>query len=403
MSQEDTTEFSRAVSLVRTGQKADAHAIFKTLAAKYPTDTSALLWFAFTAPALDEAKAAIAKAVELAPDKPDVQKAQAWLQAETAKTPPPQEDFNIRLNRAIALAQAGSKTQAYQDLKGLAKESGAKDSNLLLWLAFTSPDLEEAETAINMAEGQDFANPNIDAARQWLRKEKQKAFAATVSEFKGQATPFNLRQVPNPASAQPPHNFAGPFNPDFPTNRPEAAFNPAAPRVTRKSRLNLVTILSGALGVMVVALVVLGILYFTSKNTDQSIFEQAGLATFPGLQKLELSQKSKDQLAALYANPELAKNNIKFTKLEFYKLSSGNSATDFNNFLKADFLKKGWMVQSLPGQISGFQAIIYGAKDNRYIMMMAGTANNADPEIRAQLAPNQPIALVLLMENAPQT
>jgi hypothetical protein len=82
-------------------------------------------------------------------------------------------DELAQFNQAVALAQAGNKSAAYSQLKALARANGAKDYNLLLWLAFTTPDLAEAETAIDMADiAAGPGNPGVTAARNWLVQEK---------------------------------------------------------------------------------------------------------------------------------------------------------------------------------------------------------------------------------------
>lgn len=77
------------------------------------------------------------------------------------------------LNQAVQLAQAGNKETAYQQLKQLSlTEANRSDVNLLLWLAFTSPHLEESEWAINSAVAIQPNNPHAASAWQWLETER---------------------------------------------------------------------------------------------------------------------------------------------------------------------------------------------------------------------------------------
>lgn len=101
--------------------------------------------------------------------------------------------------QAVQLAQAGQKSQAYTELKNLSRATGARDINLLLWIAFTSPDLEEAETAISMAEAKDPANSSVMSARNWLMQEKQKRLQQV--EISVPPPDFNV-QIPVPTKPQ---------------------------------------------------------------------------------------------------------------------------------------------------------------------------------------------------------
>lgn len=73
---------------------------------------------------------------------------------------------------AVSLAQSGQKEEAYQRLLALSKATGAKDLHLLLWIAFTTPDLEEAQTCIQMVEAKLPNDPTVLNAYNWLRAEK---------------------------------------------------------------------------------------------------------------------------------------------------------------------------------------------------------------------------------------
>jgi hypothetical protein len=74
-------------------------------------------------------------------------------------------------NQVVALVQAGHKQEAYVRVKALAK-SDPGNTNLLLWLAYTTPDLHQAELAINKVALLDPAHPSIPVARQWLAQER---------------------------------------------------------------------------------------------------------------------------------------------------------------------------------------------------------------------------------------
>ena len=79
-------------------------------------------------------------------------------------------------HNAIRLANSGQKSLAYQQLLALyqASADNQHDASLVLWLAFTTADLTEAEQAINWAASLAPNDPNVQSARQWLANEKAK-------------------------------------------------------------------------------------------------------------------------------------------------------------------------------------------------------------------------------------
>jgi hypothetical protein len=77
--------------------------------------------------------------------------------------------------QAVALAQAGQKAEAYNRLMELARNGdNSRDANLLMWIAFTAPNLAQAEQALSWAEKLDPNNQTVKSARQWLEGEKAK-------------------------------------------------------------------------------------------------------------------------------------------------------------------------------------------------------------------------------------
>ncbi len=73
-------------------------------------------------------------------------------------------------NKAVAMAQAGNKIEAYTRLKDL-QQHHPKDTNLLLWIAFTAPTLTEAQKDVAIASSLDPRNPSVVQARTWLAQE----------------------------------------------------------------------------------------------------------------------------------------------------------------------------------------------------------------------------------------
>lgn len=90
----------------------------------------------------------------------------------------------VILNGATELAQRGEKVLAYALLKPLLK-TNPNDVNLLLWIAFTAPDLSESEFAIIKAGMVDAIHPGLASARNWLAS----AFAAQKAQLGQSAAP----------------------------------------------------------------------------------------------------------------------------------------------------------------------------------------------------------------------
>jgi hypothetical protein len=80
-------------------------------------------------------------------------------------------------NNAVQLANSGNKPLAYQQLKAL-EPNNPQDTNLLLWLAFTSPDLNESGYLADRITAIEPTNSNLAGLRSWLEIEKAKQYQA---------------------------------------------------------------------------------------------------------------------------------------------------------------------------------------------------------------------------------
>ncbi len=98
-------------------------------------------------------------------------------------------DFQA-FNQAIMLAQSGDKSQAYNRLKAL-QPTYPQDVKLLLWIAFTSPSLDEARRSIELASLIEGGNPQVQQARQWLIDEmsRQQALPHSTGQYLAVAQP----------------------------------------------------------------------------------------------------------------------------------------------------------------------------------------------------------------------
>jgi hypothetical protein len=85
-------------------------------------------------------------------------------------------------NQAVAMAQTGQKTAAYQLLLKL-NQTYPDNANLLLWLAFTSASLAEARTLINKAAWLEPNNIAIPGAKDWLMQAESQNQTAVTSQI----------------------------------------------------------------------------------------------------------------------------------------------------------------------------------------------------------------------------
>lgn len=75
------------------------------------------------------------------------------------------------LYQAISLTNTGQKAEAYQQLKAL-EEKYPHEPNVLLWLTFTSPELEESEKYVRQLATIDPANNGLVTAQRWLDEKR---------------------------------------------------------------------------------------------------------------------------------------------------------------------------------------------------------------------------------------
>ncbi len=68
------------------------------------------------------------------------------------------------------MARSGQKADAYLQLKSLQRQY-PQDVKLLLWIAFTSPSLEEAQHSISLANNLESGSPQVQQAKEWLATE----------------------------------------------------------------------------------------------------------------------------------------------------------------------------------------------------------------------------------------
>ncbi len=89
---------------------------------------------------------------------------------------PAQPDYLTRFNQAVALNNTGRKAEAHLMLKDLLPAKPG-DSNLLMWLAFTSEQMSEARGWLNKATEIDPNNPSRASAKNWLAGEEARQWS----------------------------------------------------------------------------------------------------------------------------------------------------------------------------------------------------------------------------------
>ena len=103
-------------------------------------------------------------------------------------------------NEAVALANRGDKQQAHYQLRQLLT-ANPNDPNLLLWLAFTSPDLDQAGDFLDTASAIDGNSPSLAQAKNWLAQERAKQPPVPLT-FVSSPSPFQQQTAYQPQPQQ---------------------------------------------------------------------------------------------------------------------------------------------------------------------------------------------------------
>ncbi len=194
----DQRIFNQAVSLAQAGNKASAYITLTHLHQRYPENTAVLLWLSWTTEDLAEARYALQSVERLEPANLSLAEARHWLiQRERLANPAPsphtsqteKQHQTENFQNAVQLALAGELEAAYNILVIL-YQSYPNQVNLLLWLAYTTPNLTEANEALELAGSIEPANPAL--AKAWERLAAQsKAGTATTSSIKPEQIAVN--------------------------------------------------------------------------------------------------------------------------------------------------------------------------------------------------------------------
>lgn len=102
-----------------------------------------------------------------------------------SNTTPTTLAYFTHFKHGMELVRVGRRDEAYNVFSSLYKSasnshntqspagSSSEVSILLLWLAFTAPDLADAQKAVEAAALVDPTNPNINPARSWLSEQQR--------------------------------------------------------------------------------------------------------------------------------------------------------------------------------------------------------------------------------------
>ena len=85
MTPTDLQTFTQAIDMAQSGQKVQANAILKTLAIHYHDNPNLLLWLAFTASDLRQARVLLDQLTQIDPKNTALPSAYSWLVTEEAK------------------------------------------------------------------------------------------------------------------------------------------------------------------------------------------------------------------------------------------------------------------------------------------------------------------------------
>jgi hypothetical protein len=175
--------------------------------------------------------------------------------------------------------------------------------------------------------------------------------------------------------------------------------------VRGKPQINTFVVLSGVLGVLIIAFIVCAVLFFTSNSAvaSNNIFNKAGLPVFSEIETLNISQSAKEQFARLYANVNTPTSGVRIIQVDVYKIKTNSSEGDFIKFYKSEMDKAGWNVQALPVQKANQQPFIIGVKSHSYIFLGTATPGSSAAELSSELAPNQAVAFAMLFEQIQPT
>jgi hypothetical protein len=237
-----------------------------------------------------------------------------------------------QFNQAIALSQAGQKSQAYAILSDLAGTYPG-DTNILLWMAFSSDNLGESQLLLEQVARLDPQNASLPGAKQWLaEEEKIRPKVATAVATEPSNAKIGESEIPKPSQEPKP-----------------------------KSPL-FYNILLGVGAVLVVGAVVL-ILMNTVFVSDKIAAQ--GLPVYTNATRLELKDRDKDLVDSLFQlMTSMSFGTLKNVQYEVYKVKK-NEANTLLKYYDTELKKMGWTASKNNTLTLSSKDLSY-AKDKKY-------------------------------------
>jgi hypothetical protein len=249
-----------------------------------------------------------------------------------------------RFNYAVSLAQKGDNTNAHAILSHL-ETLYPTNSNLLLWLAYTSSDNNFARIYIDKVTQLDPTNPALDGAKSWLGISSAPSAPSALPQT-GFSTPTGVYSNGNSTTQTEQSTFAPPINPAAPASSPLNQFH--LPEETKERgvfRLTAAVILGVVggiilLGVLVVVLLLLLQPDAVTKPADVDTIKAKGLPVYPGARLLALDLKTRREFVAGFNNNITDYKDFAF---EFYAVKRADSQK-IAPFYSAELKKLNWSV-----------------------------------------------------------
>jgi len=281
-------------------------------------------------------------------------------------------------NQAVAMAQAGQKQQAYTILNELV--SRIKDSgNLYLWIAFTTPDMDEARYMINKAASIDPANPALGQAFNWLADEEAKlkapvpAMAAVSSNY--QITPAYSNSAPPPPPTQ--------------AVTPASEPTPLPINTSPKGRRWLLPVVFGGAAVLGVVGIVL--LVYTLFIADKIAMQ--GLPVYNNANKLDLGGE-RDNISKLFEG--LSFGLIKNIQMEVYSIKT-TEKNKAQAFYDKELKNQGWKYTPEASKDGSYSYL----KDNKMFLITISQPANSTlilPGFNNKVQADEVLMLIMVAE-----
>lgn len=311
-------------------------------------------------------------------------------------------DDLTEFNQAVAQAQSGQKSQAHARLLSLA-ERYPNDTNLLLWLAFTTGDLSQARAFINKIGQLEPNNASLGSARDWLAGEEAKQVPARYELPPPMAmnTPAPMPySSPNPQEnvGSQPLAYVGSIKMSVADHQAyQASRQPKA-----RSGVNIVVkIVAGVVaGFVLLGLLVIGLLLFVSAAYPDS-FEAQGLPVYKTARHLPLSSKDKSQVSQAFSQGFAAKGGTtKVVNFEIYIVPMAERKT-VHKFYETELKKLGWVVAPVSLSQNGMTAEAY--TKNPFLLatitVRLDDSKDAFDDAAYQLKENEVYLMVMKLQN----